>query len=207
MRPARSSLPLLLLPLALAAAEPAPAPDRPPLDQLRQPVAPAAGPLRQDAAGYWIVDFGRLASFTYGTLRGGAMDEPAAPRGRRVGELVPDGAGIIDPPAAPGEAGPLPPEVQALDGRRVRLAGFMLPVKSGQGRVTEFLVLRNQLMCCYGLPPAPNEWVLVRVPGAGIPVAMDRPLHFYGTLRVAELFEHGIFVALYRLELERAAAE
>lgn len=116
----------------------------------------------------------------------------------------------FDPPAAktpprPGAAERVPPEVRALDGKRVVLPGFMLPTKMDGPLVKEFFIVRSQLACCFGVMPAANEWVLVRVAGQGIRVEKDVPLRFAGTLRVGEIYDEGAFVALYRMELEKVA--
>lgn len=115
-------------------------------------------------------------------------------------------------PLAPGEtAGPdrrerVPAVIRQLDGRRVDVAGFMLPFKFENGRTTEFLIVSSQMVCCYGMQPEPNEWVLVQAPPPGFEVQPDRPLRFYGTLRVRETYEDGVFSTLYHLECEKIVA-
>ena len=110
----------------------------------------------------------------------------------------PEGAAI-----KPGSVAQIPSKVQALDGKRVRLTGFMLPTKVERGLVREFLLLRNPMSCCYGIPPQPNEWVVVKMKGDGTAPIMDRPLNFYGTLHVGELYDGNTFAGLYRLDGER----
>lgn len=48
--------------------------------------------------------------------------------------------------------GQLPEEVRALDQKEVSLRGFMLPMKLDGRLATEFLLLKNQGLCCYGNP-------------------------------------------------------
>ncbi len=48
------------------------------------------------------------------------------------------------------------------------LKGFMLPMKVNGSLTTDFLLLKNQGLCCYGLPPKITEWVNVRMTGKGI---------------------------------------
>ncbi|MFI5336521.1 MAG: hypothetical protein ACHQ5A_07035, partial [Opitutales bacterium] len=106
--------------------------------------APASFPdLSQDPAGYWQVDFRHLASFSFGRHPVGS-DDPA-PRGQpRVGLLVPDESDAVELPTEPGRNGTIPGNVQALDGRRVCITGYMLPVTMDHGRVKSCLLLRNQ---------------------------------------------------------------
>jgi len=134
-------------------------------------------PLKQEPDGSWQVSFGQLASFPF--------EAPAA-----------------GSPAKPGSVERIPEKLRKLDGQRVRMSGFMLPVKVEGGLATEFLIVRNPLVCCYGMMPAPNEWVCVKAPGKGVPMQMDTPLQFTGTLHVGEIYENDFFVGVYRLEAE-----
>ena len=148
-----------------------------------KPAAPVEFPeLKRRADGYWDVTFGHLASFPF------ALPE--------------EGAAGVPPPE-----NPIPAAVRALDGQRVRLGGYMLPVRMEQGRVQEFLLIRSPMVCCFGSTPAPNEWVVVKMAGPGVAQQMDLPLHFYGTLHVGEIRESGVFEGLYRLDCEKVSAE
>jgi len=44
----------------------------------------------------------------------------------------------------------IPPEIQALNGPQVRVAGFMQPVSLSHARVDEFLLFRDRGTCCFG---------------------------------------------------------
>jgi hypothetical protein len=61
------------------------------------------------------------------------------------------------------------------------------------------------MMCCYGIMPAPNEWVVVKMNGPGTVAMMDTPLNFYGTLRVGEIYEDNMFSGIYRLDGEKVS--
>ena len=97
----------------------------------------------------------------------------------------------------------IPKEVKALDRRRVALKGFMLPLKVEDGSVTELLIMKDQSMCCYGTVPKINEWVSVKMTGAGVKPFMDRPVTFYGTLHVGEIRENGYLVGIYSMDGEK----
>jgi hypothetical protein len=94
------------------------------------------------------------------------------------------GSQIRRPP--PGPPPEIPVTINALDGRNVAVTGFMLPLKLENGRVVEFILLKNQMSCCYGLSPRINEWVHARVVGNGVKVTMDRPVTARGKLHVGE---------------------
>jgi hypothetical protein len=100
-----------------------------------------------------------------------------------------------------GERKRIPWEVIALDGQLVRVRGYMMPTTQDEdGRTTECVVVRSTLVCCFGQAPAPNEWVLVTVRPPGAVVLENTPLFFYGRLSVGEIYEHGAFAGLYRLD-------
>jgi len=145
----------------------------------------AAGELQatlQVVDGYVKADFERLAGF----------------------KVVPP---PFDASAKPGSEGPslgkqIPDEIRALDGRKAIVTGFMLPIKMEGGRVTELLLMRTQMMCCYGVVPQVNEWILVRM-AKGVHQLMDVPVSFSGKLHVKELYENGFLTAIYTLDGEK----
>lgn len=101
---------------------------------------------------------------------------------------------------APKLVGSIPAEIKALDGKDVAIQGFMLPLRGDAGRVQEFILLKNQSMCCFGLPPKINEWIHVRVKGQGLKPLMDQVVTIYGTLQVGEYSENRQILGLYRLQ-------
>lgn len=97
----------------------------------------------------------------------------------------------------------IPATVKALNEKQVAVRGFMLPMKLDHGLVTEFLLLRNQMGCCYGLSPAMNELIDVRTAGKGVPALMDDLITVYGTLHIAEVRENGYLTGIYRMDCEK----
>jgi hypothetical protein len=71
-----------------------------------------------------------------------------------------------------------------------------------EGRVTEFILLKNQMMCCYGKPPVINEWIRVKM-STGVKPAMDQTITVFGTLHVTEYKENSQMLGLYRLDGEK----
>jgi hypothetical protein len=71
-----------------------------------------------------------------------------------------------------------------------------------RGLATDFLILRNQSMCCYGIPPKINEWVSVRMIGKGVKPIMDEPVTVCGIFQVGDVRERGELVGIYRLEAD-----
>ena len=97
----------------------------------------------------------------------------------------------------------IPDAVKKYDGQKAIITGFMLPVKMDGQLVTEFLLVRDPMMCCYGVTPQMNEWVVVKMVKGGVHPLMDVPISFYGLIRVKEMFENGYMTGIYLLEGER----
>lgn len=91
----------------------------------------------------------------------------------------------------------LPAAVSALNGRLVQVTGFMLPLKIEEGRVSEFLLLKDQNACCYGRMPRLNEWIVVRPGAKGVPPTMDVPVRCRGLLSVGERREGEMVLGVY----------
>ncbi len=97
----------------------------------------------------------------------------------------------------------IPARVRAFNEKKVAVTGFMLPVKMDGGLVTEFLLVKDAMMCCYGAMPKVNEWVVVKMVGKGVAPLMDVPITFEGTLSVGQLYEGGYLTGLYLLKGDR----
>ncbi len=109
-----------------------------------------------------------------------------------------------DPKAIPpGGEEQIPAAVKAWSGQKAIVTGFMLPVKMQDGLVTEFLLVKDPMMCCYGVVPNMNEWVVVKMVKEGVKPLMDVPISFYGTLKVGAMFENGYMTGVYLLEGEK----
>lgn len=114
----------------------------------------------------------------------------------------------LDPSAPPGTPPPsgakqIPAQVKELDGKNVIVTGYMLPTKVEKGLVREFLLVASAMLCCYGQTPQVNEFVVVKMSGAGVKPVMDTPVQFYGKLIVKEMYEDGFLTNIYSLEGEK----
>lgn len=96
---------------------------------------------------------------------------------------------------------PLPSAVAALDGQIVTITGYMVPVAFSDDKVSAFVLVRNQLLCCYGQEPRVNEWVFVECAPPVKPL-MDEPVQVFGRLRVAPEGKDGELACLYRLQAD-----
>ena len=94
----------------------------------------------------------------------------------------------------------VPREIRSLSNQKVALEGFMVPtVVDEENLVKEFLLMPDQLSCCFGQAPEANGWVVVRSE-KGVDVAMDRVIRVLGTLTVQERWDEEFFVGLYHVE-------
>ena len=113
----------------------------------------------------------------------------------------------FDPAANPNVQPPtgneqIPVIVKSWSGKKALITGFMQPTKLEKGKCTEFMLMASQMACCFGGVPNINDWVVVRMP-SGVPVVMDVPISFYGTLKVGATFENGYLTGIYEMEGEK----
>ena len=165
-----------------AVPDPEPVPEIPapaeaqPLPKLGEP-EPAAEPVSDDPTLYKLITFDELASWTYEFPEIGS-DKPR-----------------VDP---------VPERHRNMSGRRVAIQGFMIPIKlAGDDEVVEFLLVRNQFACCFGVVPKMNEWLHIKMaPGKVSKYLVDIPITVRGKFDASELLENGVVMSLYRLEAD-----
>ena len=150
--------------------------------------------------------FRRFAAATIvaGLLLGGAQAADSQPIEVGFDQLASfEFVAPSDEAGAPEAEKQIPAPVRELDAKKVTVTGFMLPVKMHEGLVTEFLLVKDPMMCCYGVMPKVNEWVVVKMNGKGVAPLMDVPITFEGTLKVGQLYEGGYLTGLYLLQGDR----
>jgi hypothetical protein len=82
----------------------------------------------------------------------------------------------------------------------VAVEGFMIPtVVDENNKVKEFLLLPDQMSCCFGKSPEANGWVVVTASN-GVEVLMERIIRVTGTLTVEERWDEEFFVGLYHMD-------
>jgi hypothetical protein len=101
----------------------------------------------------------------------------------------------------------IPASVRNLDGREVALTGFMLPIRIHNRLVTEFMLMRTQNTCCFGIPPELHEVVEVLKIDTPTKVLMDTPVTVVGHLHVRERWEGTFLCSIYQMDAERVTAD
>jgi uncharacterized protein len=124
---------------------------------------------------------------------------PAAEHGNSSMQPVPEGR-WMSAPATP-SGGP-PAVVASLDGKRVQIGGYVVPLDFDATRVTEFLLVPFVGACIHVPPPPPNQIVYVKAEsGIDVKGTFD-PVWVTGTLTVTPAFT-GLAEAGYSLEAEK----
>ncbi len=82
----------------------------------------------------------------------GAEHSPRRPRTGAAREK------LLYPEDYEDEAIDWPEPIKALDGQRVALTGYMLPLLWKDTRVPFVMLVRDLMSCCFGGSPKPDEW-------------------------------------------------
>ena len=110
----------------------------------------------------------------------------------------PPGAAELGIPSPPPD---VPKEILDLNGQDAVLVGFMVPIDMDRDGVSVFALSQNRAFCCYGVKPALNEMVLVRMKGdTRTPFRNDTPITVFGRLTVQEERNQGHVVSLYQMQ-------
>jgi len=96
-------------------------------------------------------------------------------------------------------ATPIPPSILALNGQKLRISGYMMPIEVEGEAVRTFVLVRDQQLCCFGRMPNLNEWVMVAMASGTTEMNMDEPIEVEGSFHVGEQIEDGAVLSLYRL--------
>lgn len=95
----------------------------------------------------------------------------------------------------------IPGEVDVLAGQPVAVRGFMWPVEGDAQSMAQFALLESQLLCCFGVTPKLNEWILVECESEkGFQYYPDRRVTVCGELEIGPVLKDGKIESLYRLK-------
>ncbi len=75
-------------------------------------------------------------------------------------------------------------ELQKIDGQRVKIPGFIVPLEDNNRQVTEFLLVPSPQACIHVPPPPPNQMVYVKMK-QGAEVSVGAPVWVYGDFKIA----------------------
>lgn len=102
-------------------------------------------------------------------------------------------------PDAPFDRKLLTDTIRELDGRRIRIRGYILPTAQQRG-IKQFVLVRDNQECCFGPGAALYDCILVNMlPGESTEFSV-RPVAVEGTFVVEEFFgPDGPPLAIYRM--------
>lgn len=83
-------------------------------------------------------------------------------------------------------SGKMSSSVQKLNGTKVRLPGFMIPLEDNQSDVSEFLLVPSPMACIHVPPPPANQIVHVRMAQGARAKMSYGPIWIQGKITVAE---------------------
>jgi hypothetical protein len=74
-------------------------------------------------------------------------------------------------------------ELEALDGKSIKVPGFMVPLEDRSKSVTDFLLVPSPQACIHIPPPPPNQMVYVKMENHSTEAAFG-PIWVYGTFHL-----------------------
>ena len=81
----------------------------------------------------------------------------------------------------------IPPDIAALDGKKIFIKGYMHPGVASMGKVNHFILVPDMGTCCFGGQPKPTDMIEVYVPDGKDRVAYSpRRLKLTGTFLLAD---------------------
>jgi uncharacterized protein len=142
-----------------------------------------------------IRDALRAKSFTIGSKPFGSTSEPPAPT-----PLDPEAPWMSQRRLQPGTGG-VPKVVADLNGKRVRIGGYVVPLDFDATTVKEFLLVPFVGACIHVPPPPPNQIIYVKSEkGIEVTGSFD-PVYVTGKMETAQQFT-GLAEAGYTIEAE-----
>ncbi len=129
-------------------------------------------------------------------------------------EYIPPGGARVDylTPPVPEDGGlpfkeRFPGRIRDLDGQRIAIPGFLMPLDGRPDAMTSFALVRSMAICCYGVAPKVTEWIMVEArPEQKLRYYKNVPVLLRGVLKYNEVVEEGWVISLLEMkadELER----
>lgn len=99
------------------------------------------------------------------------------------------------------KGGNIPEDVKKLNGCKIRLQGFMIPLDQADN-ISNFSLVPSLFACCFGQPPQIQHQIVVHTPkGKAVGYYPDE-IVCEGTLRVDEKRDDGYIVSVFELDVQ-----
>ncbi|MCA8941493.1 MAG: DUF3299 domain-containing protein [Planctomycetes bacterium] len=95
----------------------------------------------------------------------------------------------------------MPKAIKKLDGKKLMMTGFMLPIDEVEN-IKEFLLVQSLWSCCYGQPPDINGIVRVVMKGKSRIDYQFDPIKIIGEFKVEAYVEDGYCLDIYQLHAD-----
>jgi hypothetical protein len=104
----------------------------------------------------------------------------------------------------PGSINPqIPANVKDLNGKKVAVRGYLLPIEFDGGTSTRFILMRFTPDCLYCSSPSLVDWVdASSKEGVALPQNAQTPVEVTGTLGVGERLEDGMITSIYQMKVD-----
>lgn len=99
------------------------------------------------------------------------------------------------------KGGNIPEDVKNLNGARIRVQGFMIPLDQADN-ITHFSLVPSRQACCFGLPPQIQHQVIVNAPKGKAVGYFPDEIVCEGTLKVQEKREDEYLVSIFELDVQ-----
>lgn len=96
--------------------------------------------------------------------------------------------------------GNIPADVRRLNGAKVRMHGFMIPMDQAEN-ITQFALVPSLFSCCFGQPPQIQHTIVVNCPkGKAVTYCPDE-IVVEGALKVQEKKDDGYIVSIFEIDV------
>lgn len=75
-------------------------------------------------------------------------------------------------------------ELKSLDGKKVKIPGFMVPLEDDMRSVTTFLLVPSPQACIHVPPPPPNQMVLIEMEDGSNTQVANGPIWVVGVIKI-----------------------
>ncbi|MCG7894039.1 MAG: hypothetical protein B6D70_14115 [gamma proteobacterium symbiont of Stewartia floridana] len=97
------------------------------------------------------------------------------------------------------------PVVESLDGKRIRIPGFVVPLEGDGKKLSEFLLVPYYGACIHVPPPPANQTVYVKVPKRDAKIRQAFDTVWVTGVLSAKSFDSDLATAGYQLQAEEVA--
>jgi hypothetical protein len=98
------------------------------------------------------------------------------------------------------KGGNIPEDVKKLNGTKIRVRGFMIPLDQADN-ISHFSLVPSLFACCFGQPPQIQHQIVVHTPKGKAVGYFPDEIVCEGTLRVEEKKDDGYIVSVFEMDV------